>query len=86
MVIISGYRSVAHNLNVAGAKDSQHCHGRAADVTIINVDPANVHACVLELYQQGRLPMLGGLGKYSGWSHLDIRPQTPAGHLARWNG
>lgn len=86
MVIISGYRSPVHNAEVNGAKNSQHCYGRAADVTIVNVDPADVHACVLELYEQGRLPMLGGLGKYSGWNHVDIRPQTPVGHLARWNG
>ena len=86
MVIVSGYRSPAHNAEVGGASASQHMQGRAADIVLVNVKPSVVHARVLELYEQGRLPALGGLGKYDGWVHVDIRPQNPAGHLARWEG
>jgi uncharacterized protein YcbK (DUF882 family) len=86
MVIISGYRSPSHNAKVGGAKQSQHMEGRAADITIVNVAPADVHATILELYNAGKLPQLGGLGVYPGWVHVDIRERVPADHLAQWSG
>lgn len=86
VVIISGYRSPAHNAAVGGASASQHMQGMAADIAVVNVSPADVHAKVLGLYAAGNLPLLGGLGQYTGWNHLDIRPQEPAGHLAQWTG
>lgn len=86
VVIISGYRSPAHNASVGGASASQHMQGRAADIAVVNVSPDAVHACVVALHAAGKLPMLGGLGMYTGWNHLDIRPRPESGHIAQWTG
>jgi len=88
IAIVSGYRSTRYNaaLRAAGhagvALHSQHCEGRAADV-ICGRDAPRVHAAVLQLYQEGRLPRLGGLGRYPSWTHLDVRPSAS---LVRWDG
>ncbi len=86
IVIVSGYRSPEHNARVKGAKDSQHMHGRAADVRVAGVDAGLLHAKVLELHGQGALPYLGGLGRYRTWVHLDVRHRQPGQGIARWNG
>lgn len=86
IVIVSGYRSPAHNAAVGGASASQHMEGRAADIVAVNLSPALVHAEILELFHAGKLPSLGGLGLYPGWVHLDIRERVPDSHLARWIG
>ena len=83
VVIVSGYRSPAHNARIKGARASQHVEGRAVDVRVVGIQAAVVHARVLALYQAGRLPRLGGLGEYPGWVHLDVRPGA---RLARWSG
>jgi hypothetical protein len=86
IVIVSGYRSPERNLKVGGAKDSQHMHGRAADVRVYGMDAGLLHAKVLELYGQGALPHMGGLGRYRTWVHVDVRPREPGQVIARWNG
>lgn len=85
ITITSGYRSPAHNALVGGASYSQHCLGRAADIQSPGHDPHDVHDLILKLYQDGKI-LIGGLGRYDGWTHVDVRPQNPAGHLARWEG
>lgn len=85
--IVSGWRSEAYNAahRAAGhgaALLSQHCKGRAADV-VADVSPRIVHATVLRLHQAGRLPRLGGLGRYATFTHLDVRPTA---HLVQWDG
>lgn len=90
VIVVSGYRSPAYNAararNSSGvAKDSQHLHGRAADIRVAGVPSAEVHAAVLALVKAGQLPKLGGLGIYRGWVHVDVREKVD-GHLARWTG
>lgn len=84
ITIVSGYRSPAHNRTVGGAQKSQHMEGRAADVKVAGVPPAEVHKKILAMYQAGELPELGGIGVYPSWVHVDVRPHT--GHLAQWQG
>lgn len=91
--ILSGYRSPAHNealRNSDGsgtgvAKNSQHIQGRAADIVVAGMDPAAVHAVALQLATEGRIA-IGGLGRYRGWLHVDVRPRGADGRLAQWVG
>jgi len=98
--VVSGYRSPAYNAHLieadaaAGvhgvASGSFHVEGRAADLRPALCTPERIqqlHAAVLDRYQAGMLPMLGGLGIYeqSGWIHVDTH-QADDGHLRRWVG
>lgn len=100
LTVVSGFRdatyneylfeqSAARNGGVSGvAKNSQHIQGRAADVRPANptVDRVNqLHALALSMCGQGKLPDLGGLGRYPGWIHADVRPHA-SGILAQWTG
>ena len=91
--VVSGYRTPAHNAAVGGAQASQHMEGRAADIAPM-VSAAMMGACVADLHGRvmrtlgtGGLPLIGGIGYYSGkWLHCDIRPKPPDGHVALWTG
>jgi uncharacterized protein YcbK (DUF882 family) len=84
IVIVSGYRDEDYNRRVGGAKASQHVQGRAADVRVAAMDAGLLYAKVLELYGQGALPYLGGLGRYRTWVHVDVRHRQPGQVIARW--
>lgn len=98
ITVVSGYRSpelnralveasIKRNGGVSGvATDSQHIHARAADIRPAQPTPervARLYEMVKAMYAQGKLPALGGLGKYERWSHVDCRDHEP-GVLARW--
>lgn len=100
LTVVSGYRtsafnqaladaSAARNGGVSGvAKDSQHVQGRAADIRPANPTPERVtmlHERIKELFADGRIQDMGGLGVYPGWCHVDVREKTN-GHLATWTG
>lgn len=72
--INSGYRCPTHNKNVGGATNSQHLEGNATDFFISGVSPAAVYE-----YCDGLIGDSGGVGKYSGFTHIDNR-----GYKARW--
>lgn len=80
VVIMSGYRCPAHNKAVGGAPNSQHMYGTAADIRVTRsktgrpVPPKQVADWLEEKY-----PNSLGLGRYKGWTHVDVRP-----HRARW--
>lgn len=78
ITIISGYRSPRHNDSVEGKKKSQHLCARAADVAVRGMRPAEVAKLIEELIANGQMEQ-GGLGRYAGWVHYDIR-----GYRARW--
>jgi uncharacterized protein YcbK (DUF882 family) len=82
MRIISGYRTLAHNGSIGGARHSEHMEGRAADIVVQGVEPLVVVKGILELHQQGAI-YLGGLGTYATFTHVDVRPGTK---LTRWMG
>lgn len=83
VIITSAYRTAAHNKKVGGAKYSQHCYGRAADIRV-----AGVPVETLAAYAEKLLPDTGGIGRYpvrsgrpTGWVHVDVRPNK-----SRWTG
>ena len=83
VVITSAYRTAAHNKAVGGAKYSQHCYGRAADIRVAGVTVERLAA-----YAETLLPDTGGIGRYpvrsgrpTGWVHVDTRPVK-----SRWKG
>jgi len=92
--VVSGYRTPEWNAKIHGAPHSQHPAGRAADIrpysSASEPDEPRIkrfHATVLELWNTGEIPDLGGLGYYpSKWVHVDVRQREPIGHLAEWTG
>ena len=74
ITVNSGYRSPEHNASdkVKGSKTSQHILGKAADITIEGLNPAEVYRLIDELIDMG-LMLQGGLGKYDTFTHYDIR-------------
>ena len=80
ITINSAYRCPQHNAKVGGSKTSQHLLGKAADITIQSLKPAEVYALIEELIDMGHL-LQGGLGLYDTFVHYDIRKTK-----ARWNG
>lgn len=80
IVIVSGYRSPAHNASVDGAEQSQHMFAKAADIRLSGKTPKEVCGIVKRLVASGAMTQ-GGIGLYAGWVHYDVR-----GHAARWGG
>jgi uncharacterized protein YcbK (DUF882 family) len=78
--ITSGYRTPTHNARVKGAKTSQHIFGKAADITVAGIPPAELANVIELLIARGRMHD-GGLGRYRAWVHYDVRPAR-----ARWHG
>ncbi len=98
IIIVGPWRTPAWNRRVGGALHSAHMFGEEEDagpieegIAGLDIRPAKVadvpalHAFILSLYQEGRLPGLGGLGLYPRWVHADTR-KAPDGHLRRWTG
>lgn len=72
--ITSGYRCRAHNDRVGGAPQSLHLMGLAADIVVQGVAAREV-AEFLDPWHRG------GLGRYDGFTHVDVREGR-----ARWHG
>jgi uncharacterized protein YcbK (DUF882 family) len=80
ITINSAYRCPEHNKKIGGSKTSQHLLGKAADITIQSLKPAEVFMIIEELIDMGHM-LQGGLGLYDTFVHYDIRKTK-----ARWNG
>ena len=74
VTITSGYRCQTHNTNVGSTESSQHRKGTAADIQVKDVAPNTVHA-----YLVGKYPNQYGIGRYSSFTHIDVRANK-----ARW--
>jgi hypothetical protein len=97
--VVSGWRSPEQNARIRGAAQSQHMLGRAADICPADVDVGDLRHGVGNVRDQDRMAefagfvekfvdrgdVVGGLGLYPGWCHVDIRPRVN-GHVARWYG
>lgn len=97
--ILCGYRTPAYNdrLRVRGlsgetgrtgvAEHSQHCEGRAADIVCFGMPVRVLHGHILEAWERGHLPEIGGVGLYEGrgFVHVDVYRMAD-GHLRRWAG
>jgi uncharacterized protein YcbK (DUF882 family) len=79
LVVVSGYRSLAHNKRVNGAKSSQHLTASALDLRSAKVSAADLHRLYLRLIRDRLVPD-GGLGLYRTWVHVDL------GRPRRWKG
>ena len=77
VTVTSGYRTVSYNKTVSGSSSaSQHCNGLAADIKVAGVSPAAVAD-----YAEQLLGDHGGVGRYSTFTHIDVRADK-----ARWKG
>lgn len=76
LIINSAYRTASHNQAVGGARYSQHLYGTAADIVVSGVHPSAVAD-----YAESLLPNSGGIGRYAGFTHVDVREQK-----SRWHG
>lgn len=87
LIINSGYRTAAYNARLEGAAvKSQHVEGRAIDFRHPVFSPREVFTRIRSAQRRGHLPLLGGLGLYRSFVHMDVRPKMPKGHLAVWSG
>ena len=76
VTITSAYRTPGKNKACGGTTYSQHLYGKAADIKVNGVAPANVAA-----YAEKLLPGSGGIGIYKTFTHIDVRATK-----SRWNG
>jgi len=79
ITINSAYRCSDHNSKIKGSSRSQHLLGKAADITIQSLKPAEVFVIIEDLIDMGEL-LQGGVGAYDTFTHYDIRRTK-----ARWN-
>ena len=76
VTINSAFRTFSHNKKVGGATYSQHLYGKAADIKVSGVAPS-----VVADYVETLIPSTGGIGRYSTFTHVDVRKVK-----SRWNG
>jgi len=82
--VLSGYRTPVYNRRIGGARASQHVEGRAADIIVDSMTVPRLHAAILDLHRTDvGAAALGGLGRYPGFVHVDVRIVE---RLARWTG
>jgi zinc D-Ala-D-Ala carboxypeptidase len=67
-----------HNTAVGGAPNSYHTRGMAVDIVVAGLSAKQVQQVLRKV--QGPSKLVGGLGSYGSWTHLDRGPAR------RWNG
>ena len=77
VTINSGVRCPAHNARIKDSPNSQHLHGRAADIVVEDATPAEIADWLDRQPWADRI----GLGRYETFTHVDTR-----GTRARWTG
>jgi len=70
--VTSGCRCPEHNMAVGGVTHSQHVLGRAADIQVYDVEPAEVQAFIVEAFPEA------SVGHYASFTHVDTRSSGPA--------
>jgi uncharacterized protein YcbK (DUF882 family) len=83
IAILSAYRSPEHNRRVGGARNSQHVQGRALDLRPPQGFTVDQFYDLVLMLARSSVPQIRGIGKYTTFVHVDIRPGT---HLALWRG
>jgi len=78
ITVTSGYRTVTYNTKIGGAVKSRHLCAQASDIKVPNCSPKKVADTIERLISTGKM-LQGGLGRYSTFTHYDIR-----GTRARW--
>lgn len=64
-----------HNKAEGGSPNSQHIKGKAADIQVKGIEANQVAD-----YLEKKYPDKYGIGRYTEWTHIDIRPNK-----ARWD-
>ena len=95
IIVDSGFRTIAYDTviwerskkdgTVAPPTSSQHPKGRASDDKHATLLPHEFFNIVLQMYEDGEIPELGGIGLYPTFVHVDTRPKI-GNHLAIWGG
>jgi len=84
ILISSAYRTPEYNARInggqGGAKNSQHCEGRALDLAPPR--PPQLWALRLAVIKARQRGLIRGIGLYRGFIHIDTRP----GRNATWTG
>lgn len=81
----SAYRCPKHNRKVGGVEDSPHIDGKAMDFDCGDkLSPSEVHSRIMKAYSAGELPLLGGIGKYNTFIHVDTKKKEN-GKLRKWS-
>jgi uncharacterized protein YcbK (DUF882 family) len=77
VIVLSGYRCLAHNKEIGGEQHSQHLSGTAADIRVSGIGTKELY----ELAETTDPFTEGGVGIYpdEGFIHVDVR-----GYRARW--
>ena len=85
MVVTSCVRCPEHNFKVGGSPNSKHMSGMAMDFYPRGMKISVAYKRIMEAYQYGELPELGGIGYYpkQGFIHIDTFHN---GNLRRWHG
>ena len=76
VTINSACRCDEHNESVGGSYGSKHKQGIAADIVV-----KGMHASYVYSYLDGAFPRKYGIGKYEGFTHIDVRQAK-----SRWKG
>lgn len=77
IAVNSGIRCKTHNANVGGVSNSQHLHGKAADLRC----PSGYTPSQMASIAEEIMGNTGGIGIYSWGIHIDTRSTK-----SRWNG
>ena len=80
ITFISGYRSLAYNKKIGGARRSQHLLAKAGDLIVKDMTPDEVKSAIVHLIKEGKMKK-GGVGLYTHFTHYDVR-----GFNRRWYG
>jgi uncharacterized protein YcbK (DUF882 family) len=77
LIVRSAYRCPEYNAAAGGAPDSQHVHGRAADISVLGMTARELYRIAAEV------PGVKGLGvdDAGDYLHVDVRERET---LARW--
>lgn len=78
ITVNDAYRCQDHNRAVGGEPQSFHMRGMAADITVEGLPSSKVQAIARKI-----IPV-GGLGSYSTFTHVDIRPRI-RGDQTTWS-
>jgi uncharacterized protein YcbK (DUF882 family) len=68
VLINSGIRCVAHNIDIGSNMRSQHLKGKAADIVVKGIDATEVQSYLMKRY-----PETHGIGSYKNFTHFDVR-------------
>lgn len=81
ITVTSGYRTKEYNRLIGGARNSQHCLGKALDLK--PPKGVSVERFYNDIKSRSEYLLIGGLGRYPTFVHVDIRPSNK---LICWKG